>query len=63
VAIAYSSLPTPNLYTPTADLDVVVAQIDPVTGGTIHTAAWSGFIENNIEMVEFRAEQDGTFQA
>lgn len=60
-AIVYSSLPT-ALSTPTADLDVMVMQIDPVTGASVRLAAWSGSVESNAEMVEFTAEQTGTYQ-
>jgi hypothetical protein len=60
-AITYSSLPT-ALGTPTADLGVMIMQIDPVTGATIRTAAWSGTDENNAQMVEFTAHQAGTYQ-
>jgi len=60
-AIAFSSLPT-ALGTPTADLAVMVAQIDPVTGAILRVRAWSGSHEDTGQMVEFAAEQAGTYQ-
>ena len=60
-AIAWSSLSTP-LSTPTADLEVMVVRIDPVSGAVVGVAAWSGSMESNAEMVEFTAEQAGTYQ-
>lgn len=61
-AMAFTSLAT-SLDTPTADLDLVIAQVDPQSGNVIRLAAWSGQIESTLEMVEFRAEASGTYQA
>jgi len=60
VALAYSSLPNP-LYAPTADFDIVVAEVDS-GGQVIRLAAWSGFRDNTLEAIEFVADSAATFQ-
>ena len=60
VAMAYSSEAT-SFGTPTADLDLLVAEIDPATRQVIRLAAWSAWVESNLEMVEFPVQNSGTY--
>lgn len=60
VALAYSSLPN-SLNAPTADFDIVVAEVN-ASGQVLRLAAWSGFRDNTLEAIEFKADSPATFQ-
>lgn len=62
VALSFTSLAT-SIDTPTADLDLLIAQVDPNTGTVVRAAAWSAQVESTLEFVEFGAENTGTYQA
>ncbi|MER2566119.1 MAG: S8 family serine peptidase [Myxococcaceae bacterium] len=60
VAMAYSAFGT-RLGSVTADFDIVVAEVDPA-GKILRLVAWSGFQDNTLEAIEFKADFAGTFQ-
>ncbi|MBE2254203.1 MAG: S8 family serine peptidase [Myxococcus sp.] len=60
VALAYSSLPN-SLNAPTADFDIVVAEVNSA-GQATRLTAWSGFRDNTLEVIEFRADAPANFQ-
>ncbi len=58
--MAYSAFGT-RLGSVTADFDIVVAEVDPA-GKILRLVAWSGFQDNTLEAIEFKADFAGTFQ-